>query len=172
MSWFLLMVAVVFLAWKLIVRPPQPGTMRGEGRRSGTQPEVVSLDSGLTMTINTTGGGCSIPPEEAAEYALRMAVADERESNAIPWCTDTSIQLPIKALTGYQWHCLREARLRYQIVPKDMDALAIDSLNDPREWPQRTINSLVKHGMLKLGEGGAYSVTNVGLRALETLPVK
>lgn len=172
MSWFLLLAAVAFGAWKLKYRPIQSEKKRTGSKKNNTQRELVNLNDGVTLTIEVIGGGSPFAPEEAAEYAKRMAAADERERNAIPWCADTSIQLPIRALTGYQWHCLREARLRYQIVPKSMEGIGYVSLNDPREWPKRTIDRLVKHGMLELGDGGTYRITDIGLRALETLPTK
>ena len=172
MSWFLLLTAVAFGAWKLTYRPIQPRKKRPESKKNDPQREVVNLSDGVTLTIEVTGGDSTFTPEEAVEYAKRMTAADERERNAIPWSTDTSIQLPIKALTGYQSLCLREARLRYQIVMKNIDMIENVSLNDLREWPKRTIDSLVKHGLLELGDSGAYRITDIGLRALETLPTK
>lgn len=176
MGWVLFMAAAAFIAWKLASGPSQPETRRNvvkeKEKENGLQPEVASLNSSVTLTIETTGGLRPFTSGETAEYAMRMAATDERERNAIPWCKDASIHLPIKALTGYQWHCLREARLRYQIVPKYMDGAEYVALEDSREWPQRTINSLVKHGMLELGDSGTYRITDIGLRALEKLPTK
>lgn len=127
------------------------------------------------IKVRVEGTGAERPSKdvEATEYDAVIASGEERLRNAIPWCTDTSIQLPLKALTENQAYCLRLARLRYPIVPANRQSLdTFFALSEARQISLRTIRSLESNGMLQVADSGAYAITNVGLRALQTLPVK
>lgn len=112
-------------------------------------------------------------PEQQAVYdEERKAWWDEIIRNAVPWCDDETIKLPIKSLTQRQYYCLRGARLRFIVVPES------DQINPKFEGsdrlsvhPMRTISSLLKHGMLAAVGDSSYKITDVGLRALQCLPV-
>lgn len=97
-----------------------------------------------------------------------------KQSTGVKWSGRVDGALPIKRLTGLQANCMSDAVSGVLII-RDSD------ISDRRMYerdetsslhPDRTVDSLVKHGFLVADGKGAYICTDLGARAYETLPVQ
>lgn len=178
MDWLILLVfGVIWLVYK-----SQSTSQRKGGRQGRAQPfdtggaQQRTQPLGITFTIETTDPQPYqplSPEEEEKREEQKRKDWDERERNAIPWCSDTSLKPPIKALTINQSYCLKHARVRYVIVNEGPDWLPkFPDRKSVKPHAKRTINSLLKHQMLEAVGDGSYRITNMGLRALELLPIR
>lgn len=85
------------------------------------------------------------------------------------WSGETTVKPPIKSLTFHQARCLFWAERLYVIRPTWLEYFGPTSRNNSFH-EKRTIESLLKHGLLSAHPLGHYEITDLGLQVLETLP--
>ena len=88
------------------------------------------------------------------------------------WSGTSSGSLPVKTLTYKQYECLEDARYGFRIV-----GLPPTERNQPQPHKTRahglkTVASLSKHGFLQADAEGGYTITDLGLNALEVCSVR
>ena len=170
-----LLVAVAAAIWLYLETRPI-GTQVTQKETTQEDVKQPTQAFGMTLTIETSNPQPSqplSPEEEEKRWEQKKKDWDERERNAIPWCGDTSLKPPIKTLTINQSYCLKHARVRYVIVNEGPGSLPnFPDRKNVKPHATRTINSLLKHQMLEAVGDGSYRITDMGLRALELLPVR
>lgn len=129
----------------------------------------------FTVKIETTSSASDrerTPEEEAAYQQAKTIDWDNRVKNSARWSGDTTIPLPIKQLTVSQYYCLRDATMKFRIRAESDVVEDTGYIRSIKHHPTKTINSLVKHGMIAASDDGYFMVTNLGCRAFEQLPTR
>jgi hypothetical protein len=109
---------------------------------------------------------------QAASAAPAADAKTQQRPKELKWSGEVSGPLPIKMLTRPQWECLSDGSEGRQIVAVTPFE-RFDARDDGRcGHPMKTITALEKHGMLFAGKAGVYQITDIGLRAYETLSVR
>lgn len=157
--WFVLFVFVVAVLLWNSSRPrekssaPKSQPPARDGQLSG----AVISDDERTITIH-------LDVEKIA------ANVKEFHAKRMRWSGKNTGAMSIKALTDKQVSCLHDAVLHMRIIPGDQFAQSGSVPEDVALHPNRTVDSLVKHGFLAPDGHGAYLCTDHGARAFETLP--
>ena len=162
-----LLVAAVAVWWfvsKSASKKPEKSTNK--------QPENAAS---FTFKIETTAIASDrerTPDEEEAYQQAKTIDWDNRVKNGARWTGDVTARLPIKALTNNQYYCLRDATMRYKIRGESDVVEDTGYIKSIKYHPKRTLNSLVNHGLLTEVEGGYFTVTDLGCRAFQELPMR
>jgi hypothetical protein len=101
--------------------------------------------------------------------------ADFKVSYAQPeytWSGNSIGDLPVKTLTYNQYECLEDARYGFEIVGVKPSERHLPQPHKTRAHGLKTVASLSKHGFLSTAHEGSYTITDLGLNALETCSVR
>jgi hypothetical protein len=112
-------------------------------------------------------------PEKAPEN--RIEHADFKVSYIKPeftWSGNSIGDLPVKTLTYNQNECLEDARYGFEIVGVKPTERHLPQPHKTRAHGLKTVASLSKHGFLSTAHEGSYTITDLGLNALETCSVR
>lgn len=104
------------------------------------------------------------------KHTSRASDSHTNSSYDRPKWSGHKADLPIKQLTRQQWDCLSDVS---DVAPLKIKNDGGYTFRGEAIWAynSRTVNVLLKHGML-CEHAGSVSITDKGLQALETLPVR
>ncbi len=88
------------------------------------------------------------------------------------WSGHVSGSLPIKILTYKQYECLEDARYGFRIVGLPPSERKLPQPHKTRAHGLKTVASLAKHGFLDEDGADGYTITDLGLNALEVCSVR
>ena len=88
------------------------------------------------------------------------------------WSGDSISALPLKTLTYKQYECLEDARYGFRIIGRPPSERDLPPPLKTRVHGLKTVASLYKHGFLRKDGDSGYTITDLGLNALEVCSVR
>ena len=88
------------------------------------------------------------------------------------WSGNSTGALPVKTLTYKQYECLEDARYGFRVVGLPPTERDLPQPHKTRAHGLKTVASLSKHGFLQAQAEGGFTITDLGLNALEVCSVR
>ena len=110
--------------------------------------------------------------------ALRTGRPDETPTSVsfapaeFEWSGHSIGALPLKTLTYKQYECLEDARYGFRIIGRPPSVRHLPPPLKTRVHGLKTVASLHKHGFLVMDGDNGYTITDLGLNALEVCSVR
>jgi hypothetical protein len=158
--WIAVLLAVAVIGGVIFFRKP--------GKK---QAEEAVLTFKIEATPSAPKRERTIAEEEVYQQAKKRDW-DSRSENGARWSGDVTSALPIRALTINQYYCLRDATMRFKIRCESDFVEDVGTVKSIKYHAKKTINALVKHGMIAANGSGEFEITDLGCRAFETLPTR
>ena len=124
-----------------------------------------------------SGRKAAAPPVRQ-NATLRTAKPDENPPSVsfappeFEWSGHSISALPLKTLTYKQYECLEDARYGFRIIGLPPSERSLPPPLKTRVHGLKTVASLHKHGFLRADGDSGYTITDLGLNALEVCSVR
>lgn len=136
------------------------GIYRLARRKTGLPP-----GTGIAAKPAGTVTPAALTPEDP-EYQVSYAPPQ------FEWSGNSTGNLPVKTLTYKQYECLEDARYGFRIVGLSPTERDTPQPHKTRAHGLKTVGSLSRHGFLHGDGEGGYTITDIGLHALEACSVR
>ncbi len=126
--------------------------------------------AGLAISLGIAAGTAPASPiapaSDDAGYQVSYAPPQ------FEWSGNSDGSLRVKTLTYKQYECLEDARYGFRIVGLPPTERNMPQPHKTRAHGLKTVTSLSRHGFLELDKNGGYTITDLGLNALEVCSVR